>query len=78
MAYMSEDCSSGLHTYCNHKCECSCHELTYLNLDELRILFHLLSHQYIPYSNEDAMRVVRKIVRIVEEHELGPTSSRPT
>jgi hypothetical protein len=48
-------------------------------ITELRALWRLLSHYYIPYGDEEALKVVRKISRLLEENdELGTGDSQPT
>lgn len=38
-----------------------------LTIDEIRILYELLSHQYISYDNEQAIVLMRKIRNTLSE-----------
>lgn len=43
---------------------------------ELDALYRLLSHHYIPYGDEEALHVVKKIAQSIEEYELGSRDSQ--
>lgn len=74
----SDDCASNIHDFCN-PCDCECHKKTEFNIEEIRALWRLLSHYYIPYEDDEALKVVRKISRLLEENdELGARNSQPT
>ncbi len=36
-------------------------ETTYLNLNDLKVLYGLLDHQYVSYENVEAIQLIRKI-----------------
>lgn len=38
-------------------------------LNELKAIYKLVEHMYIPYENEDAHKVMNKIMRILKENE---------
>ena len=51
-------------------------EISYhFSIDELKTLYQLFEHQYIPYNNDASLNVVRKIATLIIEHELGSTGS---
>lgn len=59
----SDDCACNLHEYCN-PCDCECHAKDQLTNDEIKTLYDLLKHQYIPYDNVEGITLVRKVARI--------------
>jgi len=48
---------------------------THFTTQELRVLYQVLEHHYIPYENQEAHNVVNKIAKILKENELDRTSS---
>lgn len=54
--------------------------MTYLSKQELKIIYKLLEHQYISYENHEAIRLVKKIHKILEEKDdmvIGDSQSTP-
>lgn len=70
MISRSDDCASTLHDMCG-RCQCECHGHEF-SLEEVKVLYKLLEHQYISYENLGAHEVTNKIMRIVREHESKP------
>lgn len=44
-------------------------------IDELRALYRILEHEFIPYDDFDAQATVRKIARCIQEHELAQANN---
>lgn len=42
------------------------------SLEELKALYKLFEHQYIPYENQEGHAVVDKISKIIRQHESKP------
>lgn len=39
-----------------------------LTIEELRILYEFLEHQYVSYDNIELIKIVRKIQKLIEEN----------
>jgi hypothetical protein len=66
MKYHSDDCSSGLHEYCNI-CECECHDKDTLTKEEIKTLYEYLKNEFVTYENEPLYQVMEKISRIAND-----------
>jgi hypothetical protein len=42
-------------------------ETTYLNMNELKVIYNLLDSHYINYENVDAINLIRKIRNLIGE-----------
>lgn len=49
-----------------------------LTIEELRGLYKVLEHEYIPYENEPAHSAVRKIHQYLRKNELVKSANIPT
>ena len=49
-----------------------------IHITDLKAIYRLLEKEWISYSDLEAMQAVRKLRKIIEEHELGPRDSRPS
>jgi len=38
-------------------------------IEEIKSLYRLIEHQYIPYDDEEVNKIVTKIMNIVKDHE---------
>lgn len=47
-------------------------------IEEIKALARLLEHQYISYEDIEVIEVTRKIMRIVQAHELASGDNGPT
>lgn len=63
---------------CDQRCGCSCHFGLRLSLEELRVLYKLIEHEYIPYENEEAHAILNKIMKTLRHYELAIGPSIPT
>lgn len=70
----SDDCASGIHDFCG-PCDCECHGVNFTK-EEVRGLYKLLMHQYIPDSNEGAHTALSKIAKIVHADEITNMARR--
>jgi hypothetical protein len=61
----SDDCSSGIHEFCN-QCDCSCHneEEKYLTKEEIGVLYNFLKHEFVTYDDGPLYQVIKKISEI--------------
>jgi hypothetical protein len=53
--------------------------VAWFGLNELKILYRILEHHYIPYEDQEAHDVVNKISRIIQENEqlAGADNTKP-
>ncbi len=47
-----------------------------LTIDEIKTLYNLLKHQYISYENIDAINLVRKLGRLIDESDLASRTNQ--
>jgi hypothetical protein len=52
--------------------------IDYMTIDEIKVLYRLLENQYISHENTEALAIVRKIVRLIDEYELAEQNNQAT
>lgn len=53
-------------------------DLYTLHITDLKALYRLVEKEWISYEDLELIEAVRKLRKIVEEHELGPRDCRPS
>lgn len=76
-------CIVGIHECGNPLCICDCHKSkipTHYNfsVDEIKAVYRLLEHEWIPHDDLEALAVVRKISEIIRKHELASRNNQST
>lgn len=69
----SDDCASGLHDYCG-PCDCECHG-EYFSKEEILAFWRIIAHQYISYEDVEAQKATTRLVKLIQNYELGSKSS---